>query len=127
MPLPFLRRRSRIPLHLELVASFVARLLYRVRSSGTEHFPREGGVLLLSNHISYIDVVVLQLACPRPIRFVAYHGLRRTPFLNWCFEISGCIGISAQQPREGLRAAAAALKAGEVVCLCPEGHISRTG
>ena len=127
MPLPFLRRRSRLPFHLELIASLVARLLYRVRANGLEHFPREGGVLLLCNHISYVDVVVLQLACPRPIRFVAYHGLRRTPFLNWCFEISGCIGISAQQPREGLRAAAAALKAGEVVCLCPEGHISRTG
>ncbi len=127
MPLPFPRRRSRLPYYLELLASLVARLLYRVRSSGLEHFPREGGVLLLCNHISYVDVIVLQLACPRPIRFVAYHGLRRTPFLNWCFEISGCIGISAQQPREGLRAAAAALQAGEVVGLCPEGHISRTG
>jgi acyl-[acyl-carrier-protein]-phospholipid O-acyltransferase/long-chain-fatty-acid--[acyl-carrier-protein] ligase len=127
MPLPYPRRRSRLPYHLELLASLVARILYRVRAGGLEHFPREGGVLLLCNHISYIDVVVLQLACPRPIRFVAYHGLRRTPFLRWCFEVSGCIGISSQQPREGLRAAAAALQAGEVVCLCPEGHISRTG
>jgi len=40
-----------------LVASFVARLLYRVRSSGTGHFPREGGVLLLSNHISYLSLI----------------------------------------------------------------------
>lgn len=127
MPLPYPRRRSRLPYHLELIASLIARLLYRVRTGGLEHFPREGGVLLLCNHISYVDVVVLQLACPRPIRFVAYHGLRGTPFLKWCFEISGCIGISSQQPREGLRAAAAALQAGEVVCLCPEGHISRTG
>ena len=127
MPLPYPRRRSRLPYHLELLASLVARILYRVRAGGLEHFPREGGVLLLCNHISYIDVVVLQLACPRPIRFVAYHGLRRTPFLRWCFEVSGCIGISSQQPREGLRTAAAALQAGEVVCLCPEGHISRTG
>jgi acyl-[acyl-carrier-protein]-phospholipid O-acyltransferase/long-chain-fatty-acid--[acyl-carrier-protein] ligase len=127
MPLPLYRRRSYLPYYLEVIASLVARLLYRVRTSGVEHIPAEGGVLLISNHISYVDVVVLQLVCPRPIRFVGHKGLRRNPFFNWCFEISGCIGISAQQPREGLRLAVEALKAGEVVCICPEGHISRTG
>ncbi|MEY2877621.1 MAG: hypothetical protein RLZZ15_1, partial [Verrucomicrobiota bacterium] len=48
-------------------------------------------------------------------------------FFNWCFEVSGSIPISAEHPREGMKAAIAALKAGEVVCICPEGHISRTG
>jgi len=127
MSTPFLRRRSYLPLHLEFIASAVARLLYRVRSSGIENLPREGGVLLIANHISYVDVVVLQLVCPRPIRFIGFKGLRRNAFFNWCFEISGCISISAGQPREGMRAAVKALKAGEVVCICPEGHISRTG
>lgn len=127
MPLPFPRRRSYLPYHLELIAGAVARVLYRVRTSGLENLPREGGVLLITNHISYVDVVVLQLVCPRPLRFVGHKGLRRNAFFNWCFELAGCIGISAEQPREGLRAAVDALKAGEVVCLCPEGHISRTG
>jgi acyl-[acyl-carrier-protein]-phospholipid O-acyltransferase/long-chain-fatty-acid--[acyl-carrier-protein] ligase len=127
MSTPFLRRRSYLPLHLEFIASAVARLLYRTRSSGIENLPREGGVLLIANHISYVDVVVLQLVCPRPIRFIGFKGLRRNAFFNWCFEISGCISISAGQPREGMRAAVKALKAGEVVCICPEGHISRTG
>ncbi|MBL9186103.1 MAG: AMP-binding protein [Opitutaceae bacterium] len=124
---PLIRRRTHLPYFLELIASWIARLLYRVRTSGLEHFPCEGGVLLISNHISYIDVVVLQLACPRPIRFVGHKGLRRNAFFNWCFEITGCIGISAEQPREGMRAAVQALKSGELVCICPEGHISRTG
>ena len=53
-------------------------MLYRVRWSGTEFFPRTGGVLLIANHISYVDVVVLQIACPRPIRFVEPRG--RPPF-----------------------------------------------
>ncbi len=123
----FLRRRSYLPYHLELLASAVAHLLYRVRTRGLEHVPREGGVLVLANHISYVDVVVLQLVFPRPIRFVGHKGLRRNAFFNWCFEHSGCIEISAEQPRGGMRAAIRALKAGEVVCLCPEGHISRTG
>lgn len=124
---PLLPRRSNLPFFLELVASTVARLLYHVRTSGADNLPKTGGVLLIANHISYVDVVVLQLACPRPIRFVGYQGLTRNGFFNWVFEISGSIRISSGQPRQGMKAAVAALKAGEVVCVCPEGHISRTG
>ena len=127
MAIPFLRRRSRFPFHLEALVTFIAGFLYRVRTSGTEHFPRTGGVLLIFNHITYADVVVLQLACPRPIRFVGHKGLRRNPFFNWCFELGGCIAMSADAPAEGMAAAVAALQRGEVVCLSPEGHISRTG
>lgn len=127
MPTPLFRRRTYLPFYLEFIASLIARLLYRVRTSGLEHLPAQGGVLLIANHITYVDVVVLQLVCPRPIRFIGHKGLRRNRFFNWCFDISGCIGISAEQPREGMRAAVRALKAGELVCMCPEGHISRTG
>ncbi len=127
MSFPLFRRRASLPFLLELVASVIARMLYRVRTSGRENFPRAGGVLLISNHISYADVIVLQLACPRPIRFVGHKGLRRNEFFNWCFEVSGSISITAEAPREGMRGAVEALKRGEVVCLCPEGHISRTG
>ena len=127
MPNPAFRRRSHLPFFLELIARSVARMLYRVRTSGAGNIPSTGGVLLIANHISYVDVVVLQLACPRPIRFVGHQGLRRNGFFNWCFEMSGSIPISVEQPRAGMKAAVAALKAGELVCLCPEGHISRTG
>ncbi len=127
MPNPAFRRRSQLPFFIELIASMIARLLYRVRTSGAENMPVTGGVLLLTNHISYVDVVVLQLACPRPIRFVGYQGLTRNGFFNWVFKISGSIPISSEQPRAGMKAAIAALQAGEVVCVCPEGHISRTG
>ncbi len=127
MPNPFYRRRSYLPFLIELLASLMAHLLYRVRSRGAEHFPSTGGLLLIANHISYVDVVVLQLACPRPIRFVGYKGLRRNPFFNWCFELSGCIGVSDELPMEGMRAAMRALNRGEVVLVFPEGHISRTG
>ena len=124
---PLLPRRSHLPFFIEFIASTIARLLYRVRTSGAENLPTSGGVLIIANHISYVDVVVLQLACPRPIRFVGYQGLRRNGFFNWVFEISGSIAISSEAPRPGMKAAIAALKAGEVVCVCPEGHISRTG
>ena len=127
MPHPVFRRRSYLPLVIEFVAGLVARVLYRVRSVGVENFPASGGVLLIANHISYVDVVVMQLACPRPIRYVGHWGLRGTQFFAWCFRLSGAIPISSKHPLEGMRAAVRALKAGEVVCVCPEGHISRTG
>ncbi|MEI6463284.1 MAG: AMP-binding protein [Verrucomicrobiota bacterium] len=127
MAIPFFRRRTFLPFHLELLAGWVARLLYRVRTSGLENLPKTGGVLLITNHITYVDVVVLQLVCPRPIRFIGYKGLRRNAFFNWCFEVSGSIPISPMHPTEGIRSAVRALKQGDLVCLCPEGHISRTG
>ncbi len=127
MSYPVIRRRSNLPFYLEIIARVVVRMLYRVRTSGLQHFPATGGVLLIANHISYVDVCVLQLVCPRPIRYLGHRGLKRSPFFNWCFDVSGTIPISSQQPLEGMRQAVKALKAGEVVCLCPEGHISRTG
>jgi acyl-[acyl-carrier-protein]-phospholipid O-acyltransferase / long-chain-fatty-acid--[acyl-carrier-protein] ligase len=127
MPKPLFRRRSNLPFLFELLARLAAHVLYRVRSRGAQHFPATGGVLLIANHISYVDVVLLQLVCPRPIRFVGYKGLRRNPFFNWCFEISGCIGMSDELPMDGMRAAMNALRRGEVVLVFPEGHISRTG
>lgn len=110
-----------------MLAVLVARMLYRVRSSGAEHFPTSGGVVLIANHLSYVDVVVLQLACPRPIRFIGYGMLQQHGFFAWCFRMSGCIPISSRQPTEGFKRALKALRAGEVVCLFPEGQISRTG
>src|SRR4051812_15249076 len=99
---PFFPRRSTLPWVLELIACLVARALYRVRCSGAETFPATGGVLLIMNHISYVDVVVLQLACPRPIRFVGHKGLRRQRFFNWCFEVSGCIALDEAHPNEAM-------------------------
>jgi acyl-[acyl-carrier-protein]-phospholipid O-acyltransferase / long-chain-fatty-acid--[acyl-carrier-protein] ligase len=112
---------------IEAVATFIARLLYRVRSSGAEYFPATGGVVLIANHLSYVDVVVLQLACPRPIRFIGHGALQQHRFFDWCFRLSGCIPISSRQSAEGFKRAVKALRAGEVVCLFPEGQISRTG
>ena len=57
---------------LRLALGLVGRTFYRVTPVGLEALPATGGVLLLPNHISYVDAVILQLACPRPIRFLVY-------------------------------------------------------
>jgi len=126
--LPLLpRRRSYVPAILEYPARAVARLLYRVRSRGSEHIPATGGVLLISNHLSYVDPVMLQLACPRPIRFIGFKGLRANPLFDWGFRMAGVLSISSTNAVDGIRLAAKALAAGEIVAIFPEGHISRTG
>lgn len=122
-----LPRRSYLPHLLEILAAAVARILYRVRCSGAAHIPREGGVLLVANHLSYVDPILLQLTCPRPIRFMGYQGLRAHWFFDWVFRLSGAIPVAQERPAEGMKLALKALQAGEVVAVFPEGHISRTG
>ncbi len=127
MRTPVLRRRSYLPYPLELVAKLMARLLYRVRATGAENVPASGGALLIANHLSYVDVVVLQLACPRRMRFVAFQGLQDNWFLDLCLRWSGALLISSRHPTEGMKRAIRAASDGELVCVFPEGHISRTG
>jgi acyl-[acyl-carrier-protein]-phospholipid O-acyltransferase/long-chain-fatty-acid--[acyl-carrier-protein] ligase len=126
-PRPSLSGRSYVPFVFERLTILLAWLMYRVRSRGAEHIPKSGGVLLIANHISYVDVVTIQLACPRPIRFIGYRGLSEHAFFNFVFRHCGVIPISSASPTEGMRAAIKALQAGEVVLIFPEGSISRTG
>lgn len=127
MATPLFSRRSYLPYPVELLAALFACVLYRVRSSGAERIPATGGALLIANHLSYVDPIVLQLACPRRIRFVGFHGLRKHWFFDLCLRWSGALLISERRPSDGIKGAIRAVEAGELVCVFPEGHISRTG
>ena len=83
--------------------------------------------MVISNHLSYVDVVVLQLACPRPLRFLAFRGPGTGGFFAFVFRIAGVIEVSADHPLEWLRVSVEALGRGELVVVFPEGEISRTG
>lgn len=109
------------------VASAFIRLIYRVHAHGVDHLPAEGGVLLCPNHMTWIDAVLLQLACPRPIRFLVFDAIYRLPLLNPALRLFGAIPISPAHAKEGLKEASARLLLGEVVCVFPEGEITRTG
>ncbi len=102
------------------------RCFYRVSAHGTDKLP-PGGYLLLPNHITWIDAIVLQLACPRPIRYVIDQEFYRKPLLRPLLQTVGCIPIDTRHSRSAIRAAAERLAAGEVVCLFPEGQLTRSG
>jgi acyl-[acyl-carrier-protein]-phospholipid O-acyltransferase/long-chain-fatty-acid--[acyl-carrier-protein] ligase len=111
---------------LRLALGLLGRTFYRVTPIGLEALPATGGVLLLPNHISYVDAVILQLACPRPIRFLVYDQIYRARFLHWGLRLLGAIPISPKIARTAIETAVNALARGEVVCLFPEGALTRT-
>ncbi len=100
---------------------------YRLAVVGFENFPQTGGVLLLGNHISWIDWAIIQMASPRPVRFIMERSIYERWYLKWFLDFFGCIPISAGQYQQALAEVSACLNRGEVVCLFPEGTISRHG
>ncbi len=104
----------------------LVRCFYRVRSLGTECLPN-GGFLLLPNHITWVDAIVLQLACPRPIRYIIDREFYDKPFLRPFLRIVRCIPIEPRHSRSAIRAASEQIAAGEIVCLFPEGQLERAG
>jgi acyl-[acyl-carrier-protein]-phospholipid O-acyltransferase/long-chain-fatty-acid--[acyl-carrier-protein] ligase len=122
-----LGRRSFIAQPLDSIGCTLARLLYRVRVEGGEHLPTQGGAVLICNHLSYADVAVLQLACPRPLRFMGYRGPEPHWFFEWVFRQAGVIEVQPRRLPTAMRRAIRAAQAGEIVCIFAEGQISRTG
>src|SRR6266403_3216228 len=102
------------------------RCFYRVTALGTERLPK-GGFLLLPNHITWVDAIVLQSACPRPIRYIIDEEFYRKLLLHPFVRAVRCIPIDTRHPRSAIRAAAEQIAAGEIVCLFPEGQLTRSG
>ena len=101
--------------------------IYRIRRIGTENVPRYGGVLLLSNHVSYIDSFILYLTCPRPVRFVVLENYLKVKPIAWFLRLFGAIPIRPEKAKEAIVRTVEALTAGDVVCLFPEGGLTRLG
>ena len=94
---------------LRFVAFVTARLVYRFKVRGDEHIPTEGAAILVCNHVSFIDPVLLMAASPRPIRFIMDHQIFAMPLLGWFFRLAKAIPIAPQKVdaadlRAGLRA-----------------------
>jgi len=112
---------------VRFVLATLVRGRYRVRVLGFDHFPQQGAVLMLGNHISWLDWAMAQIASPRPVRFVMHREIYARWYLKWFMDFFGVVPISGGRSREALRTINAQLRSGQVVCLFPEGSISRNG
>ena len=100
---------------------------YRLRVSGIENLPKHGPVLLLGNHISYIDFALIQWATPRTIRFVVHDDYYSKPIFNWILRVVGAVSIRPENSRNAMQSIVSLLNDDCVVGIFPEGHISITG
>ena len=117
---------------LRFVAFIASRLIYRFKISGDEHIPTQGPALLVCNHVSFVDAVLLMAASPRPIRFLMDHRIFRIPVLGWLFRLAKAIPIAPQKDdpatyEQAFEQARAVLDDGELLCIFPEGGITRDG
>ncbi len=120
----------------EFLMRFIVWLLihsvYRLEKSGLDNIPEEGPAVLVCNHVSFVDALIIAAACRRPIRFVMDHSIFRIPVLNFVFRTGRAIPIaSARDNPELLERAydeiARGLEAGDLIGIFPEGRITDTG
>lgn len=115
---------------VRFILTLLAKLFYRVKYSNIDHIPQQGGALLICNHVSYIDALLLNVASPRLIRFVMEADYANLPVLRAFLRKAGVIPICAKNSAT-LKAAfdevEKALQAGDLVCIFPEGKLTADG
>jgi 1-acyl-sn-glycerol-3-phosphate acyltransferase len=117
---------------LRLVMWVLIHTLYRVSASGMDNIPEEGAAVIVSNHVTYIDPLLIGARIRRPIRFVMHKHIFKIPVIASVFRLNKAIPIvSGKTDPEGLKAAldmvAAELEAGQLVVIFPEGHLTHDG
>ena len=117
---------------MRFMAWILIHTVYRLQKTGLERIPEEGPALIVSNHVSYVDAIVITAACRRPIRWVMYHGIFSVPFLSFFFRTIRAIPIApAKEDAALLERAydtiAKELEAGELVGIFPEGTLTSDG
>jgi 1-acyl-sn-glycerol-3-phosphate acyltransferase len=123
-----------------LVPEFIMRLLvwllihtiYRVDKRGLDKIPEQGAALLVCNHVSYVDALVLAGCIRRPVRFVMYYRIFELPLLSFVFKTARAIPIAGVHENKAMMEKAfddisAALAEGELVCIFPEGKLTENG
>lgn len=118
---------------MRFVAWVLTKLMYRVEVKGIEeHVPDEGPALIVCNHVSYMDALILGGAIPRPTRFVMYYKIFQIPVASWFFKTARAIPIAGAKEDPELMQKAfdevdKALSEGEIVGIFPEGKLTTDG
>ncbi|WP_435635201.1 MFS transporter [Pseudomonas solani] len=106
--------------------------MYRVEHKGLEAIPDEGAALLVCNHVSFVDALLIGGAVRRPVRFVMYYKIYNLPVLNFIFRTAGTVPIAGRNEDllvydRAFKKISEYLRAGEVVCIFPEGKLTTDG
>lgn len=117
---------------LRVIVWGTTRILYRVRNRGLERIPEKGAAVLVCNHVSYVDALFIFAASRRPVRFVMHAGYCQVPLLRWLFRVAGVIPIASgkRNPnilKQAFAEIAETLQDGGLVCIFPEGRLTRSG
>jgi 1-acyl-sn-glycerol-3-phosphate acyltransferase len=117
---------------LRFVAWVLSHFVYRFRLRGERHLPTQGPAILVCNHVSFVDAVLLMAASPRPIRFLMDHRIFRVPVLGWMFRLAKAIPVAprAEDPaayEAAIAQAAQVLAEGDLLGIFPEGGITLDG
>ena len=117
---------------LRFICWMLISFVYRLQVKGLENIPDKGPVIVVANHVSYVDALVISAACRRPIQFVMDHNIFRTPGMAWVFRQMKAIPIASAKENPDMMERAfervkQALADGEVVCIFPEGKLTKDG
>jgi 1-acyl-sn-glycerol-3-phosphate acyltransferase len=117
---------------MRFMAWLLIHTIHRVEVVGAERIPAEGAAVIVCNHVSYVDALVIVAASPRPIRFVMDHNIFKIPFAGWIFRTAKAIPIAPAKEDPWLMEKAyidiaQALHEGDLVCIFPEGKLTRDG
>lgn len=117
---------------LRFLSWLLVHSIYRIRTKGTSHIPERGAALIVSNHVSYVDALLLMAVSPRPIRFVMDVTIFRLPVMSWLFRQVRAIPIAPRRvdpavTQRAFEQVSEALRDGQLVCIFPEGRITDTG
>jgi 1-acyl-sn-glycerol-3-phosphate acyltransferase len=117
---------------MRFLSWLLVKSLYRLRVDGIAHIPDDGPAIVVCNHVSYMDALILAGAIPRPVRFVMYYRIFEIPVMKWIFRTAHAIPIAGAREDPALMQQAfadidAALAAGEVVGIFPEGALTKDG
>jgi 1-acyl-sn-glycerol-3-phosphate acyltransferase len=111
------------------IAKYIVRSLYNPRYSGFEQIPEEGPAILVCNHVSYVDGLIINAGCKRPVRFIIDTYIYNMPGVHYFMRYNRAIPIlpTRESVTHALDEVSAALKAGDLVCIFPEGQLTYTG
>ncbi len=117
---------------VRFVAWLLMKILYRVHPSGIQEIPDQGPAILVCNHVSFVDALIIMGTIRRPARFVMFHTIFKMPLLGWLFRAAKAIPIAPHKEDPALLERAydeihAALSAGDLVCVFPEGSLTPDG